>query len=87
MLSFVSPCIGPILTALLMLGATNPDQAFIYITVYKLGFAIPFFLIVFFVTKEWNNTSVEYLEIEVDRKEEYNMSRKAFDIKNNKLKI
>ncbi|AZJ20054.1 cytochrome c biogenesis protein CcdA [Bacillus wiedmannii] len=47
MLSFVSPCISPILTALLMLDTTNPDQAFIYITVYKLGFAIPFFLIAF----------------------------------------
>ncbi|WP_369900173.1 cytochrome c biogenesis CcdA family protein [Bacillus manliponensis] len=46
-----TPCIGPIFTAVLMLGATNPDQALIYITAYILGFAIPFFVMAFFIGK------------------------------------
>lgn len=46
-----TPCIGPIFTAVLMLGTTNPDQALIYITAYTLGFAIPFFVMAFFIGK------------------------------------
>ena len=44
-----TPCVGPILSAVLTLGVAQPDQALIYITAYTLGFAIPFFLMAFFV--------------------------------------
>lgn len=37
-----TPCVGPIFSAVLMLGATNPEGALLYITAYTLGFAIPF---------------------------------------------
>ncbi|OJF18040.1 MAG: cytochrome C biogenesis protein [Bacillaceae bacterium G1] len=46
-----TPCIGPILTAVLMLGATNPSKGIWMITVYVIGFAIPFFLMAFFMGK------------------------------------
>lgn len=46
-----TPCIGPILTAVLMLGATNPSQGVWMIAVYVLGFALPFFLMSFFLGK------------------------------------
>ncbi len=38
-----TPCVGPIFSAVLMLGATNPEGALLYITAYTLGFAVPFF--------------------------------------------
>jgi cytochrome c-type biogenesis protein len=44
-----TPCIGPILAAVLSLAAVNPERGFAYITAYTLGFAIPFFLMAFFV--------------------------------------
>lgn len=44
-----TPCLGPILAAVLALSLTEPELAFIYITLYTLGFAIPFFLMAFFV--------------------------------------
>ena len=46
-----TPCIGPILTAVLMLGATNPSKGVWMIAVYVLGFALPFFLMAFFLGK------------------------------------
>lgn len=46
-----TPCIGPILTAVLMLGATNPSQGVWMIAVYVLGFVLPFFLMSFFLGK------------------------------------
>lgn len=44
-----TPCVGPILTAVLALGVTNPSEALIYTFSYTLGFAIPFFIMAFFL--------------------------------------
>lgn len=44
-----TPCIGPILASVLMLSAANPTKGIIYITAYTLGFAIPFFVMAFFI--------------------------------------
>lgn len=46
-----TPCVGPILAAILALGVTQPDQAIFYIIAYTLGFAIPFFIMAYFVGK------------------------------------
>lgn len=43
-----TPCTGPILTAVIMLAATNPGSAMIYMIAYILGFAIPFLILSFF---------------------------------------
>ncbi|MEK3723862.1 cytochrome c biogenesis CcdA family protein [Paenibacillus sp. FSL H8-0034] len=49
-----SPCIGPILSAILALAATNPDSWLPLITAYSLGFAIPFLVLSFFIgTTKW----------------------------------
>ncbi|MBD1379325.1 cytochrome c biogenesis protein CcdA [Metabacillus arenae] len=44
-----TPCTGPILAAVISLGATNPDSAIVYMIAYILGFAIPFFCLSFFI--------------------------------------
>ena len=44
-----TPCVGPILASVLVLSATNPSQGLLYITAYTLGFAIPFFIMAFFI--------------------------------------
>jgi cytochrome c-type biogenesis protein len=44
-----SPCVGPILTAILALSTTNPGTWFYLISAYSLGFAIPFFVLTFFL--------------------------------------
>lgn len=44
-----TPCVGPILTSVLLLAAANPAQGLAYITAYTLGFAIPFFIMAFFI--------------------------------------
>ncbi|MFH5184879.1 cytochrome c biogenesis CcdA family protein [Paenibacillus sp. TAB 01] len=44
-----SPCIGPILSAILALATTNPDSWFPLISAYSLGFALPFFVLAFFI--------------------------------------
>jgi cytochrome c-type biogenesis protein len=46
-----TPCIGPILTSVILLAATEPGLGMIYITAFTLGFAIPFFLMAFFIGK------------------------------------
>lgn len=52
-----TPCVGLIFSAVLMVGATNPDGALLYITAYTLGLAVPFFVITFFIGKvKWNVT-------------------------------
>lgn len=44
-----SPCVGPILSSILALTATQPDTWFVMMTAYCLGFAIPFLALAFFV--------------------------------------
>lgn len=44
-----SPCVGPILSAILALAASQPGAWFPLITAYSLGFAIPFIVLAFFI--------------------------------------
>ena len=46
-----TPCMGPIIGAIIALAGTNPGSGMIYMLTYVLGFAIPFFALSFFVTK------------------------------------
>ena len=46
-----TPCMGPIIGAIIALAGTNPGSGMIYMLTYVLGFAIPFFVLSFFVTK------------------------------------
>jgi len=45
-----TPCIGPILAVILALAATNPTQGTLLLAAYSLGFAIPFFIMAFFLS-------------------------------------
>lgn len=44
-----TPCTGPILGFVISLAATNPGSGMMYMIAYTLGFAIPFFILSFFV--------------------------------------
>ncbi|NMO96859.1 cytochrome c biogenesis CcdA family protein [Paenibacillus lemnae] len=44
-----SPCVGPILMAIIAMAATDPSTWFPLITSYSLGFAVPFFILAFFI--------------------------------------
>lgn len=44
-----TPCTGPILSIVISLAATNPGSGVLYMLAYTLGFAIPFFILSFFV--------------------------------------
>ncbi|MEW9667401.1 cytochrome c biogenesis CcdA family protein [Ammoniphilus sp. 3BR4] len=44
-----TPCVGPILTAVLAVSASNPSQGLPLIISYTLGFALPFILMSFFI--------------------------------------
>ena len=44
-----TPCAGPILASVLTLSLTDPASGLGYITAYTLGFAIPFFVMAFFL--------------------------------------
>ena len=44
-----TPCTGPILFSVLALAAQNSDSALIYMAAYILGFAVPFFILSFFI--------------------------------------
>ncbi|WP_038705405.1 cytochrome c biogenesis CcdA family protein [Planococcus sp. PAMC 21323] len=46
-----TPCTGPITAAIYALAATNPGSGVWYMIAYVLGFAIPFFVLSFFVTR------------------------------------
>jgi cytochrome c-type biogenesis protein len=49
-----TPCMGPILAAVIALAATKPAAGFIYMLTYVLGFAIPFLIMTFFIGKmQW----------------------------------
>jgi cytochrome c-type biogenesis protein len=45
-----SPCVGPILGSILALSMTKPGTWFFLISAYSLGFAIPFFVLTFFLS-------------------------------------
>lgn len=44
-----SPCIGPILSSIILLAASNPGTWLGLTTAYSLGFALPFFVLAFFI--------------------------------------
>ncbi|WP_394141625.1 cytochrome c biogenesis CcdA family protein [Cytobacillus oceanisediminis] len=46
-----TPCTDPILASVIALAVSNPDQALFYMTMYSLGFSIPFFIMTFFIGK------------------------------------
>jgi cytochrome c-type biogenesis protein len=46
-----TPCNGPILASVLSLTLQQPEKGFFYITSYTLGFAVPFFIMAFFIGK------------------------------------
>ncbi|WCK54839.1 cytochrome c biogenesis protein CcdA [Aneurinibacillus sp. Ricciae_BoGa-3] len=46
-----TPCVGPILTAVLGLSVANPTQGIWYMIAYTLGFSIPFYIMSFFIGK------------------------------------
>ncbi|WP_342511519.1 cytochrome c biogenesis protein CcdA [Sporosarcina sp. FSL K6-1522] len=46
-----TPCSGPIIGAIIGLAAANPGSGMTYMIAYILGFAIPFFVLSFFITK------------------------------------
>ncbi len=46
-----TPCTGPILAAIIALASTNPDMSMAYMIAYYFGFAIPFFVLSFFVSR------------------------------------
>lgn len=44
-----TPCTGPILMSVILLAGSNPGSGLLYMIAYTLGFAIPFFLLSFFI--------------------------------------
>ncbi|MCS1350598.1 cytochrome c biogenesis CcdA family protein [Mechercharimyces sp. CAU 1602] len=44
-----TPCVGPILGAVLTMASSDPSRGMLYTVAYTLGFAIPFFIMAFFV--------------------------------------
>ncbi|WP_371198561.1 cytochrome c biogenesis protein CcdA [Geobacillus sp. A8] len=46
-----TPCTGPILVSVIALAATKPSAAMLYMFAYVLGFAVPFFIMSFFIGK------------------------------------
>ncbi|WP_075980823.1 cytochrome c biogenesis CcdA family protein [Bacillus massilinigeriensis] len=49
-----TPCTGPILMSVILLAGSNPGSALFYMIAYTLGFAIPFFILSFFIGRmQW----------------------------------
>ncbi len=49
-----TPCTGPILASIILLAGTNPESGMWYMLAYYFGFAIPFFVLSFFVARlDW----------------------------------
>ncbi|EST52358.1 cytochrome C biogenesis protein CcdA [Brevibacillus panacihumi W25] len=46
-----TPCVGPILSGIIVMGVSEPSLALSYTLAYTLGFAIPFFIMTFFISK------------------------------------
>ncbi|TCN25454.1 cytochrome c biogenesis CcdA family protein [Mesobacillus foraminis] len=57
-----TPCTGPILASVILLAGSNPGSGMVYMIAYILGFAVPFFILSFFVGKmQWikkNNAKI-----------------------------
>lgn len=57
-----TPCTGPILGAVIALASSNPSSGMLYMIAYLLGFAVPFFVLSFFIGKmQWirkNNVKI-----------------------------
>src|SRR5690606_23977872 len=67
-MAFVSgwtPCMGPILMAVITLGSTNPDSAMLYMVLYSLGFSIPSLILSFFIGRlQWiRKNSIKIVKI------------------------
>jgi len=60
-----TPCMGPILTAVVGLALNNPNASLLYMFAYCLGFALPFFLLSFFIGKlQWiRKYSLQFMRI------------------------
>ena len=46
-----TPCAGPILGSIILMASTNPDSGLFYMLAYYFGFAVPFFVLSFFITR------------------------------------
>ncbi len=46
-----TPCTGPILASIILLAGTNPETGMWYMLAYYFGFAIPFFVLSFFISR------------------------------------
>lgn len=46
-----TPCIGPIFSSILLLGITSGTPPISYLTLYVLGFTLPFLIVTFFIGK------------------------------------
>ena len=46
-----TPCVGPALTMIVAMAATEPNAWFQLTTAYAIGFAVPFFILAFFLGK------------------------------------
>ncbi|MGE6259195.1 cytochrome c biogenesis CcdA family protein [Heyndrickxia sporothermodurans] len=60
-----TPCTGPILGAVINLGLNNPSSAVPYMFAYIIGFAVPFFILSFFIGKlQWiRKNSMKFVKI------------------------
>lgn len=60
-----TPCTGPILAAVIALSVSNPGSGMLYMIAYTLGFAIPFFILSFFIGRmQWiKRNSVKIIQI------------------------
>lgn len=45
-----TPCVGPILAMILALAASDPSKGTLLLVAYSVGFAIPFFIMAFFIS-------------------------------------
>ncbi|MGG6447400.1 cytochrome c biogenesis CcdA family protein [Pseudobacillus badius] len=52
-----TPCTGPILMSVFALATSNPGSGLLYMIAYTLGFAVPFFILSFFISRmKWIRT-------------------------------
>jgi cytochrome c-type biogenesis protein len=57
-----TPCTGPILMSVIALAGSDPQSGMYYMIAYVLGFAIPFFVLSFFINKlNWIRNNSELL--------------------------